>query len=75
MEANKFITTSKKNNQPFLAFVSFYSVHTPLIGRPDLVEKYKKRAAKITGPEFDNEEMVWPKNKGARTHGRLCSHG
>ena len=74
MEANKFITTSKKNNQPFLAFVSFYSVHTPLIGRPDLVEKYKKRAAKITGPEFDNEEMVWPKNKGARKVRILQKH-
>lgn len=32
--------------QPFLAYLSFYSVHTPLIGRPDLVEKYEaKRVA------------------------------
>jgi arylsulfatase A-like enzyme len=26
--------------QPFLAFLSFYSVHTPLMARPDLKQKY-----------------------------------
>jgi arylsulfatase A-like enzyme len=31
--------------QPFFAFLSFYSVHTPLMGRPDLVEKYDRRKA------------------------------
>ncbi len=51
MEENK--------DQPFLAFVSFYSVHTPLMGRPDLVEKYKKRAAEISGEEFAAEEQVF----------------
>ncbi|MEN8660970.1 MAG: sulfatase [Lentimonas sp.] len=45
-----FIAVNK--DQPFLAYLSFYSVHTPLIGRPDLVEKYKKRAAKIEGNGF-----------------------
>ncbi len=30
-------------DQPFLAYFSFYSVHTPLMARPDLEEKYKKR--------------------------------
>lgn len=43
-ETAKFIATNK--DKPFLAYLSFYSVHTPLMGRPDLVEKYKaKRAA------------------------------
>ncbi|MHC5026336.1 MAG: sulfatase [Planctomycetota bacterium] len=28
---------------PFLAYLSFYSVHTPLIGRPDLVEHYRRK--------------------------------
>jgi len=42
-EAAKFIGAN--NDKPFLAYLSFYSVHTPLIGRPDLVEKYKKRKA------------------------------
>ena len=49
-ETAKFIRQNK--NKPFLAYLSFYSVHTPLQGRPDLVEKYKKKAAKITGTEF-----------------------
>ena len=43
---------------PFLAYLSFYSVHTPLIGRPDLVEKYRERAAAIEGEEFADEEQV-----------------
>lgn len=45
-----FIEANK--DQPFLAYLSFYSVHTPLMGRPDLVEKYKKRAAEIHGDGF-----------------------
>ncbi len=44
---------------PFLAYLSFYSVHTPLIGRPDLVEKYKRKAAAIEGDEFADEEQVF----------------
>jgi len=40
-ETVKFIHAHK--NKPFLAYLSFYSVHTPLMGRKDLVEKYKKR--------------------------------
>ena len=49
-ETAKFIRQNKQN--PFLAYLSFYSVHTPLQGRKDLVEKYKKRAAKISGDQF-----------------------
>lgn len=49
-----FIKANK--DKPFLAYLSFYSVHTPLIGRPDLVEKYKKKAANISKEgEFGNE--------------------
>ncbi len=51
MEANK--------EKPFFAMLSFYSVHTPLIGRPDLVAKYKKKAAKIKGQEFGDEEQIF----------------
>ena len=50
--------------KPFFFMLSFYSVHTPLIGRPDLVEKYKKRAARKTGAEFGNEELVWQRTRG-----------
>lgn len=45
-----FIAANK--DKPFLAYLSFYSVHTPLIGRPDLVKKYKAKAEKVTGKEF-----------------------
>lgn len=38
-ETINFIKANK--DKPFLAYLSFYSVHTPLIGRPDLVKKYK----------------------------------
>ena len=71
-ETCKFIETNK--DKPFLAFLSFYSVHTPLIGRPDLVAKYKKKAEKINGKEFGDEEMVWPKNKGPRKYRILQKH-
>lgn len=52
-----FIETNK--GKPFLAYLSFYSVHTPLIGRPDLVKKYKERTAEISGQEFADEEQVF----------------
>ncbi len=53
----EFIEANKA--QPFLAYLSFYSVHTPLQGRPDLVEKYRARAAEIAGEEFADEEQVF----------------
>lgn len=48
--------------QPFLLYLSFYSVHTPLQGRPELIEKYKAKAAKLAqqGSEFADEEQAWP---------------
>ncbi|MEZ6128190.1 MAG: sulfatase [Planctomycetaceae bacterium] len=46
------------HNKPFLAYLSFYSVHTPLMGRPDLVAKYKAKAEAVTGEEFADEEQV-----------------
>jgi arylsulfatase A-like enzyme len=45
-----FIAANK--DKPFFAYLSFYSVHTPLIGRPDLVKKYKAKAEKVAGKEF-----------------------
>lgn len=39
---------------PFLAYLSFYSVHTPLMARPDLQEKYAEKAktVKHDGPDW-----------------------
>ena len=44
-EANRFIEANK--NQPFFAFFSFYSVHTPLQSRPDLEKKYEAKRQKL----------------------------
>lgn len=43
--------------KPFLLYFSFYSVHTPIQGRPDLVEKYRKKVAGMTfnGPKYKRE--------------------
>ena len=46
---------------PFFAYLSFYSVHTPLVGRQDLIDKYRARLAEraVEGPEFGEEEQVF----------------
>ncbi|MFZ9941518.1 MAG: sulfatase [Luteolibacter sp.] len=44
-EVSKFITANK--DKPFFVYLPFYSVHTPLMGRPDLVEKYEKKQQKL----------------------------
>jgi arylsulfatase A-like enzyme len=52
--ADKAIEFIEQNSDSsFLAFMSFYSVHTPLQGKPELVEKYRKKAAAmgISGDE------------------------
>lgn len=36
----------ERKEQPFFVHLSFYSVHTPLIGRDDLVRKYRERKEK-----------------------------
>jgi arylsulfatase A-like enzyme len=33
--------------EPFLAYLSFYSVHTPLQGRPDLVREYEDKRERL----------------------------
>ncbi len=57
-ETAKFIENNK--NRPFLAYLSFYSVHTPLIGRPDLVQKYENKRANI-----NLQSTIWG-NEGKR---------
>lgn len=41
-------------DDPFLLYLSFYTVHTPLQGKPELIEKYEK---KLESMELDPEEM------------------
>lgn len=42
-EAVGFIETNRE--RPFFLYMCFYSVHTPIEGRPDLVEKWKGKPA------------------------------
>ena len=54
-ETCKFIEANE--NRPFLAYLSFYSVHTPLMAREDLKAKYKARAEALehAGPVWGQE--------------------
>ena len=40
-ETIKFL--EKKHEKPFFTYLSFYSVHSPWMGRKDLIEKYQKK--------------------------------
>lgn len=62
-EVVEFIEQNVQRERPFLAYLAFYSVHTPLIGRPDLVDKYEEKARGLGLPKegtFMEEEQVWP---------------
>lgn len=53
-ETNRFMEANV--HQPFFAFLSFYSVHNPLEGRKDLVQKYEaKRKALGLSDQFGKE--------------------
>jgi arylsulfatase A-like enzyme len=40
------------HEEPFLAYLSFYSVHTPLQSRPDLDQKYREKAKSVKGERW-----------------------
>jgi arylsulfatase A-like enzyme len=44
-----------RGDDPFLLYLSFYTVHTPLQGKPELIEKYER---KIDSLDLDRESMV-----------------
>ncbi len=44
-ETAKFIAANK--DRPFFAYFPFYSVHTPLMARPDLQKKYEEKRARL----------------------------
>lgn len=63
-ETMRFIEDNKDG--PFLAYLSFYSVHTPLMTTPELKKKYERKAKQlglIGKTEFAPEEQVSPGNK------------
>lgn len=49
-EAIKYIDANK--NAPFFLFFSHFAVHDPIEGRPDLVEKYRKKLASMPVSEL-----------------------
>ncbi len=59
----------------FLLYLAFYSVHTPLQGRKDLIAKYEaKRKTWLASDEaeFGPEEQVWPVDKARQVRIRQC---
>ncbi|MEM9064071.1 MAG: sulfatase [Planctomycetota bacterium] len=56
----------RDDDRPFFLTLSYYSVHTPLDGREDLIEDYQVRADKLAYADderWGDEAQVWP---GAR---------
>ena len=64
-EACKFIEANQQ--KPFFTYVAFYSVHTPLIGRPDLVEKAKAKAMKLGLDKLEAEKLFAPEEQNFDT--------
>ncbi len=52
-ETVKFI--KEHQEVPFLAYLSFYSVHTPLMARKDLQTKYEKKRDEVPGDAWGEE--------------------
>ena len=52
--------------EPFLLYLAFHSVHTPLQAPEDLVRKYEEKAKRLGVADVDafaDEEQVWPDAK------------
>lgn len=74
-ETSQFIRHSK--GEPFLAYLAFYSVHTPLMAPDALVDKYRAKAKRLgltDQPEFAGEEQVWPDAQRPRRVRVLQNH-
>lgn len=76
--ANETISFIEENkDRPFLAYLSFYSVHTPLLTTPDLKKKYEEKARRLglaDQVEFADEEQVDAKAKRKRQVRILQKH-
>ena len=46
-EAIKFVKKSQDLGKPFLLNMWYYTVHTPVTGKPEKIEKYAKKAEKM----------------------------
>ena len=55
-ETADFISTQAKGDQPFFAYLSFYSVHAPIQSTKESWARYREKAARLTPP--DNRFIV-----------------
>ena len=53
-EAAKFIEANR--DKPFFVYLPFYSVHTPLMAPPDLVQKYEKKRSQLEQKDVFGDE-------------------
>lgn len=71
-ESVAFLKESAKGTDPFLLYLSFYSVHTPMQAPRELIEKYETKAAELGIADeegsFDvgGERQVWPNTEEPR---------
>ena len=73
-ETANFIRTHR--DKPFLAYLSFYTVHTPLQAPVERVRKYEAKAKRLGLDQreaFGSEEQVWP-NARPRQVRQLQAH-
>lgn len=61
-ETIKFVL--QENKKPFFAFLSFYTVHLPLQGKAEKVEKYQKKRSllQFEGDGFSQKNKIYLKN-------------
>ncbi len=64
-EAMKLIERHK-TGQPFLLYLAFYDVHTPIMAKPELVKKYEAKAARLGLPSVKDAPRYTEDN---RAHG------
>ncbi|WP_215225097.1 sulfatase [Echinicola shivajiensis] len=67
-EVISFIEQNKE--APFFAYLSFYTVHLPMQGKPDKVEKYREKLQKtdFSNKEFDKNGKTWVKQQQNMPH-------
>ncbi len=71
-ESVTFLKEVARGTDPFLLYLSFYSVHVPLQAPPELVEKYEKKAAALGIADEEGsfkiggERQVWPETNEPR---------
>lgn len=60
----------QKREKPFFAYLSYYTVHLPMQGKPDKVKKYQDKLARMNyqGEEFSKEGNTWFKNHQNMPH-------